>query len=336
VTGPGADEGAAPAEKPVCFDGAEVIPLPDTWQFARSEKNVLVMDRINASVDGGRTWMGEDLEFRVRRRLAEHFGTTDALRWQPWVAIRKGFFDGKGGPVILRYKFRSAIDRPKSAYLVMEDLTKGRVTINGTELDLSKADWHWDRGFGRVEITNLVKKGENAVDFTFHYNFLSEIEAAYIVGDFGVRLANPYEGEIVEEPSELATGSWLEQGYPFYSGMTTYRTVFDAPPDGKRTFLRLMRPSGIMYKVRVNGRPAGKILWRPYEIELTSLLRSGKNELEIEVVAGRQNTFGPLHEREGDDYIGCGPGNFESEGVIREELSLFDYGLLGAAELVRV
>lgn len=44
----------------------------------------------------------------------------------------------------------------------------------------------------------------------------------------------------------------------------------------------------------------------------------------------------PLHEREGDDYIGCDPGNFEAEGMICEEFSLFDYGLPGGAELVRV
>ena len=354
VTGPGAessaeasakaDEGAPPAEDPLPIRHGEVIPLTDTWQFARSEKNILVMDRISASVDGGKTWWDEDMEFRIRRRLAEHFGTTDALRWQPWVAVRKGVFDGKGGEVILRYKFRSAIDHPKSAYLVIEDMAKGHVIVNSQDVNVAKpgpstelrAGWHWDRGFGKVEITDLVKKGVNTVDFRFNYDFLSEVEAAYVVGGFGVRLTNPYEGEIIDEQTELHTGSWLEQGYPFYSGMMTYQTMVNVPADGKRTFLRLSHPSGILYKVRVNGRPAGKILWRPFEIELTDFLKAGWNELEIEVVASRQNTFGPLHEREGDDFIGCGPHNFEGEGVITPELSLFDYGLLGGAELVRV
>jgi len=336
VTGPGADDGAAPAEEPVCLKHGEVIPLPDTWQFARSEKNVLVMDRVSASVDGGKTWWAEDMEFRIRRRLAEHFGTTDALQWQPWVAIRKGVYDGKGGEVILRYRFRSVMSGPKSAYLVIEDIDKGHVIVNGRDVNVNDAAWHWDRGFGKVEITDLVKRGVNTVDFRFDYDFLSEVEAAYIVGDFGVRLVNPYEGEIVEEPAELHAGSWLEQGYPFYSGMMTYQTTFEVPTDGKRIFLRLKHPSGILYKVRVNGRPAGKILWRPFEIELTPHLKSGRNELEIEVVASRQNTHGPLHEREGDDLIGCGPNNFQEEHVVRPELSLFDYGLLAGAELVRV
>lgn len=238
--------------------------------------------------------------------------------------------------MILRYKFRSAIERPRSAYLVIEDMSKGEVTVNGTSVDLSKMDWHWDRSFGMVEITHLVRKGVNTVDFRFVYDFLSEVEAAYIVGDFGVRLVNPYEGEIVMEPTEISNGSWIVQGYPFYSGIITYRTLVHVPADGKRTFLRLIRPSGIMYKVRVNGRPAGKILWRPYELELTDLLNGGMNELEIEVVGSRQNTFGPLHERDGEDFPYCGPNAFEDENSVKPELSLFDYGLLGGAELVRI
>ncbi|MCL6520020.1 MAG: hypothetical protein K6T99_09310 [Armatimonadetes bacterium] len=336
VAGPNAAGDAPDADIPPCLSLGEVMRLPDSWQFARSEKNVLVMDRLAVSVDGGKTWWDEDMEFRVRRRLAEHFGTSDALHWQPWVAIRKGAFNGKGGPVILRYKFKSVIAHPKSAYLVMEDMDKGRVVVNGVAIDLSNMGWYWDRSFGMVEITNLVHKGINLVDFHFDYNFLSEVEAAYIVGDFGVRLVNPYEGEIVEEPAEISNGSWIVQGYPFYSGIITYRTLVHVPADGKRTFLRLIHPSGIMYKVRVNGRKAGKILGRPFELELTNLLNGGMNELEIEVVGSRQNTFGPLHERDGEDFPYCGPNAFEDENAVKPELSLFDYGLLGGAELVRV
>lgn len=336
VVGLGSVNGAAPEHEPVDLSHGEVIRLADGWQFARSEKNVLVMDRLAASLDDGKTWWDEDLEFRIRHSLAKRFGTSDALQWQPWVAIRKGDYNGKGGPVALRYRFRSAIDHPKSAYLVIEDMHKGEVIVNGKKLDVSTIGWHWDRGFGRVEITDLVRKGENVVEFRFPYDFLSEVEAAYIIGDFGVRLANPYEGEIIDEPTELEDGSWVEQGYPFYSGMMTYRTTIDVPADGKSTWLRLVRPSGIMYKVRINGRPAGKILWRPFELDLTPFLKGGINELEIEVVASRQNSHGPLHETDGDDFIGCSPHNFEGEGAIREEYSLFDYGLLGGAELVRL
>jgi hypothetical protein len=331
AVGAGVDSGASEAAIP-CRKCVETIELPQIWEFARSEENVLVMDRISASPDGGKTWWDEDMDFRVRARLAKHFETTEALTWQPWVAVSKHVFDGKGGEVVLRYAFKSATDRPKSAYLVVEDLKKGRVRVNGTEVDISSACWHWDRSFGKVEITDLVKKGENIVDFKVDYDFLTEVEAAYIVGEFGVRLCDPCHGEIVDEPLKLNTGSWLGQGYPFYSGSITYKTSVEKPTSGDRAFLKLKHPSGILYKVRVNGIDAGKILWRPYELEISKYLNEGANELEITVVSSRQNSMGPLHERGGDDAVAA-PEFFENEVLLRPEFSLYDYGLLRGVEI---
>jgi hypothetical protein len=105
-------------------------------------------------------------------------------------------------------------------------------------------------------------------------------------------------------------------------------------PDGKRVFLRLKGASGILYKVMVNGRDTGEILWQPHILELTDHIVAGTNKIEITVVSSRQNTLGPLHEVNGDDNLWVGPDAFEGEWNIREELSLFDYGLIGGAELV--
>ncbi|MCX7803824.1 MAG: hypothetical protein N3A38_01410 [Planctomycetota bacterium] len=220
--------------------------------------------------------------------------------------------------------------------MVIEDLRKGRLSVNGTPVDVSKCGWYWDRGFGKVDITGLVRTGPNYVDFSLKYDFLSEIENAYIVGDFGARvLENGFEVEMCAEPDSLANGSWVGQGYPFYSGSMIYRTVVEHDPKPRaRTFLRLIEPSGTLFVIRVNGTPAGKLLWRPWEFELTGFLKKGPNEIGIEVVSSRQNTHGPLHVREGDSYKWFGPNSFEDENLVRKEFSLFDYGLLGGAEIV--
>ena len=260
VASPAIDE-ELPAASPLPDLSAGTVQLlPDCWEFQRSEDNVLVLDRLCVSVDGGTNWWPTEQDFHARQRLAEHFGTAEALQWQPWVAIRKGLFDGKGGEVRLRYLFRSAVS-PRRASLVMEDLHKGSVLVNGTPVDLANAGWHWDRGFGKVDITALVTPGLNTVEYRTHYDFLTEVEPAYIVGDFGVRLANAYEGELIAEPEYLCSGSWLELGYPFYSGAMTYRCQFNAElPKEARSFLRLHRASGILYRVRLNGETVGNIL----------------------------------------------------------------------------
>jgi len=320
-----------------CSCGGKIEPLPAKWKHRRTQENVLVLDRLAYSLDGGRTFSEEDAEYRVRRRLAEHFGTRESLAWQPWVAIRKKLFDGRGGPVVLRYRFHNAAKRVKQAAVVIEDLHKGRLTVNGTPVETACCTWHWDRGFGKVDITNLVRPGGNTIDFAIDYNFLSEIEQAYIVGDFGVRLRTPFEGELCNEPTRLANGSWVDQGYPFYPGSMVYETkLTHRRRKGVRTFLRLRNPSGMMYIVRVNGQEAGGILWRPYNLDLTDHLKGGENTLEIEVVSSGQNAHGPLHIREGDSFLWFGPNAFEDESILKKEFGLFDYGLLDGAELVRV
>jgi hypothetical protein len=148
-------------------------------------------------------------------------------------------------------------------------------------------------------------------------------------------MVDPFRAKLVEEPKRLKVGSWSTQGYPFYTGRMVYQTGF-AVPSGKRLFLRLMRPSGTLFKVRLNGKEAGKILWRPYVLELTPLVQPGQNRLEIEVVSSLQNAWGPLHEKNGDDNLWAGPNAFQEEWFLREELNSFNYGLLGGAELVAI
>ena len=99
--------------------------------------------------------------------------------------------------------------------------------------------------------------------------------------------------------------------------------------------LPLRDPRGTLFRFRVNGHDAGKILWAPYELDLTPFLQPGTNRLEVTVVGSRQNTFGPLHDRESDgEGAVASPFHYESESSLREQWSLHDYGLMGGAELV--
>lgn len=330
----GKQEGSEPQEADYEGNACEVdiIGRGAELDFSRLNPNVLVMDRLSVSYDGGKTFDAEDLDHRVRRSIAKHFGTSDSLEWQPWVSIRKKLYDGKGGSIVLRYKFASDLDKPRS-WVVIENIWKGELFVNGTEIDTANPDWHWDRNFGKVEITDQVKKGENIIDFKVNYDFLTEVEPAYIIGDFGVAMADPFRGKIVAEPEKLAIGAWNDQGYPFYSGRMVYKTTVEGKQGGG-TILRLVNPSGILYKVRVNGNEAGSILWRPFELDISEHVKPGSNEVEIEVVSSLQNSWGPLHEKEGDAFLWCGPNAFEDDHVLREELNSFPYGLLGGVEIV--
>ena len=84
--------------------------------------------------------------------------------------------------------------------------------------------------------------------------------------------------------------SWSEHanaGVKYYSGAGTYAKTFDVPAEltakGRRVFLDLGRVE-VMAEVKLNGKSLG-VLWKaPYRAEVTGLLKTGANSLEVKVV----------------------------------------------------
>ena len=76
----------------------------------------------------------------------------------------------------------------------------------------------------------------------------------------------------------------------FYSGTAAYTTRFHWRPDrkGSRQYLQL---DGLNWVARVwvNGREAGTVWCSPWRLDVTDLLRSGRNELRIEVTNSLYN-----------------------------------------------
>jgi hypothetical protein len=80
--------------------------------------------------------------------------------------------------------------------------------------------------------------------------------------------------------------SWEDLGTTSFAGPATYRKQFTAAaaPAGKRVFLEI----GDVYdyaKVKVNGKELEAHDWQPYRWDITSALKTGSNDLEIQVNA---------------------------------------------------
>ena len=84
--------------------------------------------------------------------------------------------------------------------------------------------------------------------------------------------------------------SWTtvpDDGIKYFSGTATYLKEFEVPPslvaDGRRLELDLGQLRNVA-DVTLNDKPLG-ILWKPpYSYDVTGLIRSGKNELKVEIV----------------------------------------------------
>ena len=80
--------------------------------------------------------------------------------------------------------------------------------------------------------------------------------------------------------------SWEELGTPSFAGPATYRKQFTAPaaPAGKRLFLEIAAVHDYA-RVKLNGKELEGHAWQPYRWEVTSAVKPGANDLEVEVRA---------------------------------------------------
>ena len=95
-------------------------------------------------------------------------------------------------------------------------------------------------------------------------------------------------------PAEPVRG-WNEQGCPFYAAGAVYRQEFQVPKGAGRYLISVPDWYGSVAKVTVNGKPAGHLVSRPWEIDVTGQIQAGANVVEVLVIGTLKNTLGPHH-----------------------------------------
>lgn len=268
-------------EQPLPF-----IQLGETFEYSTDEPNVLVIDNVKCTVNGEQ--ITADV-LKTDRRLRKKAGLTyrGGEMYQPWFIAgkeRKKFFE-----LELEYVFDSEIEC--EAYIASE--YAGRIYVNGTETHQPDA-WWIDPCFKKRRIS--ICKGKNTVIIKEAFTQSSNIEAIYILGEFGV-----YNGIIKEKPRAIKLGDITKQGFQFYGGKITY--LFNQKVKEK-SVLTLKNMYGAA-AVNVNGKT---VAWKPYTVEVEPC-----THIEVQLVLTRRNTFGPLHQL--PPVAGAyGPDSFLSDG----------------------
>jgi len=168
-------------------------------------------------------------------------------------------------------------------------------------------------------------------------NVLAEITPIYLLGDFLVKPAAKQGFEITE--GNISTlGSWKDAGLPFYSQKVNYTQNFSVTKAAGASFkVKLNQWNGTVAEVLVNGQSAGLIAFRPNELDVTSLLKDGTNEITVKVTGSLKNTFGFFYVKN-DGWI-FGPGSWKDapeKSPAASAYFLMDYGLMQPFELVQV
>jgi hypothetical protein len=201
------------------------------------------------------------------------------------------------------------------------------VTLNGTEINPEPGKWWLDREFGVFNIGGLVRKGDNTLTLKSNpMKVHAEIEPVYITGDFKVMPAE--KGWIIEPTVKpLTTGSWKDQGMPFYSWGVTYSREYNIEKTDGQYFVRLNNWSGTVAEIFVNDKPAAVVAFPPYESDITGLIGSGSNKIEVKVTGSLKNLMGPHFNNPRPGLVS--PGSFRNvkSYPAGKDYQIIDYGL---------
>ncbi len=298
-------------------------PLGYPLEYALDEPNICVLDLARVSLNGAP--YGEEMEIlKADRYVRDHFGLPyrGGEMLQPWFVGQKEV--PVKGKVALAFSFEVEQLPKEDLTFVLEESEHFSVSVNGVPLTEKKEGFYWvDTCFdGFVLPVSLLKAGENRMELTTDYGETSNLEAVYLLGQFGVRLSGSRK-TLIDMPTRLLPGSITTQGFPFYSGKITYLCQLDVP-QGKRAQLEIENYDGACMKIQGNGTE--EILpWKPYRMDVTDLIED--HRLKITVVLTRRNTFGPLHQLPALAYS-YGPDNFETTGEeFTQAYSLLPAGL---------
>ena len=189
--------------------------------------------------------------------------------------------------------------------------------------------WYVDKSIKTISLPPL-QIGENILEADIPFGERSNVEWAYLLGNFGVEAFGRY-ARIIPIRKELAFGDITKQGLPFYGGNITYHVPIET--NGGSLSIRSSKYKGAMQSVRVDDGQEISCIYPPYKAELGTTF-AGKHTVDITLYGHRRNSFGPVHLADlKEKWIG--PGAWRSDN----ECWCYDYmiceeGILATPEIV--
>jgi hypothetical protein len=122
-------------------------------------------------------------------------------------------------------------------------------------------------------------------------------EPSFALGDTLAEVGGDWALDLNGKQVTTPLKAWEELGTASFAGPATYRKQFTAPaaPAGKRFFLEIADVHDYA-RVKLNGKELEAHAWQPYRWDVTSALKAGSNDLEIQVYSessGRGGSGGP-------------------------------------------
>ncbi len=224
----------------------------------------------------------------------------------------------------------------KSIRAVVERPDLWQISINGYEVSEQDEAFWIDKDFPQFTVGEFLKSGKNTITLKApRMHILAELMPVYLLGDFLVTPAA--KGFEISEGEISSLGSWRSKGLPFYSQKVAYSQNFIVNKASDTFFkVKLNRWNGSISEVWINGKSAGVIAWQPNDLDVTSLLNEGENEIVVKVIGSLKNTFGFFYHNNDNWIFSPQSWNRAPENIPQaSDYFLMDYGLFEPFELVQ-
>lgn len=280
---------------------------PHKAEYTLSEPNVLLLDMARYSLDGEPFSEREEEILRIDAEIRDRVGYMQRrVKFvQPW-AIENS---PEEHTLSLLYTVNSDIE-VEGCRLAVELLSKSEIIFNGIPVS-PDGGYYIDKYVRTVSLPTL-RKGENTVEIRLPFGLRTDVEAAYLIGDFGVECIGR-ETKIIEKREKLCFGSVVNQGLAFYGANIDYSVEIDLADDGEIE-VEISQYRGALVGVSLDGEPVGRIAFQPFILR-TPPVKAGKHRLTYTLYGTRYNTLTALHNLNADKHrMYIGPIYWRSEG----------------------
>jgi hypothetical protein len=311
-------------------------------QVRRESDNILVvnyLDLLSSKSDKKEVYFMDGLI-----GLFNENGVEMGNPWQHKIQYKKDYlamdslFDANSGfEASYHFEINENLDAAamKSIRAVVERPELWQVYINGEQVSKQEGSFWIDQEFPVFAIGDYLKKGRNTLSLKApRMHILAEVMPVYILGDFLVQPG--HRGFEIHDGDISALGSWREAGLPFYSQHVSYTQNFNVSLSEDTFYkVRLKNWNGSISEVWVNGKQAGVISWQPDELDVTSYLKEGENEVKVKVTGSLKNTFGFFYNHNNNWIFGPHSWNEAPDKIPpATDYFLMDYGMFEPFELV--
>ncbi|EJT97767.1 hypothetical protein DACRYDRAFT_111285 [Dacryopinax primogenitus] len=194
--------------------------------------------------------------------------------------------------VSVRFVFDVHHDVPGIVQLALEDAEAIEISFDGQEVPSYVTGWWVDEDIQTVRLPSL-KRGSHTLQLIYDFSIVTNVERAYLLGDFGVEIRGARASITPLEFSQITFGDYTSQGLPFYAGNVTYNCTFDTQGAGPAA-VQVTRFASPVLSITCDGKEAGHIAYEPHMIVFEHL-EEGQHAISITSFGNRANDFGMVH-----------------------------------------